>query len=157
MAVRNAAIPGYTPWNDGALQLATLINPQPWADQALCAQVAFDMHYPESGSPGAEAKAVCAMCPVRMECLQYAIDNGEKFGIWGGLNENERRHFKHTGTVRPRLEPKPRPVTERHAARLALYQTGATDPQIAEACGVSRGVIYQWRRHYGLPANEGAA
>ena len=39
----------------------------------------------------AEAKAVCARCPVRTECLAYAIDAGERYGIWGGLDPVERR------------------------------------------------------------------
>ena len=39
----------------------------------------------------ASAKKVCARCPVRQKCLQYAFDSGERYGIWGGLNEVERR------------------------------------------------------------------
>ena len=39
----------------------------------------------------AKAKAVCARCPVRAECLEYALDTGEAYGVWGGANEDERR------------------------------------------------------------------
>jgi WhiB family redox-sensing transcriptional regulator len=39
----------------------------------------------------AEARAICARCPVRDACLAYALDTGEAFGVWGGLNEDERR------------------------------------------------------------------
>jgi WhiB family redox-sensing transcriptional regulator len=39
----------------------------------------------------AEAKAICAGCPVRPDCLAYALDTRESYGIWGGLNEDERR------------------------------------------------------------------
>jgi hypothetical protein len=39
----------------------------------------------------AKAKAICARCPVRPDCLAYALDTGEAYGIWGGLNEDERR------------------------------------------------------------------
>ena len=41
----------------------------------------------------AEAKAVCARCSVRAECLDYAVAAGEKYGIWGGLNPQERRAY----------------------------------------------------------------
>jgi WhiB family transcriptional regulator, redox-sensing transcriptional regulator len=37
------------------------------------------------------AKSVCASCPVRVECLEYAIAVDERYGIWGGLNQEERR------------------------------------------------------------------
>ena len=38
-----------------------------------------------------QAKAICATCPVRIECLEYAVRTRESHGIWGGLNELERR------------------------------------------------------------------
>ena len=37
------------------------------------------------------AKSVCAACPVQMQCLEYAIEADERYGIWGGLNQDERR------------------------------------------------------------------
>jgi WhiB family transcriptional regulator, redox-sensing transcriptional regulator len=40
------------------------------------------------------AKAVCASCPVRIDCLEYAIHFDERYGIWGGLNQDERRHLR---------------------------------------------------------------
>jgi WhiB family redox-sensing transcriptional regulator len=42
----------------------------------------------------AEAKAICAGCPVRLECLAYALDSGEAYGVWGGLSEDERRAMR---------------------------------------------------------------
>jgi WhiB family redox-sensing transcriptional regulator len=39
----------------------------------------------------AKAKAICARCPVKAECLEYALDTREAFGVWGSLNEDERR------------------------------------------------------------------
>jgi WhiB family redox-sensing transcriptional regulator len=45
------------------------------------------------------AKAVCARCPVRMECLDYAVAAGERYGIWGGLNPQERRTYARTGST----------------------------------------------------------
>ena len=47
-----------------------------------------------SGASTREAKEVCRGCVVREECLEFALQNGEKFGIWGGLSERERRRIR---------------------------------------------------------------
>lgn len=62
-----------------------------WQDAALCAQSDPEAWFPEKGGSTREAKRVCRSCPVRAECLEYAFENGERFGIWGGLSERERR------------------------------------------------------------------
>lgn len=63
-------------------------------EQAICGQVDADLFFPERGTSAREAKAVCLACPVRPECLDWALDNGEMFGIWGGLTERERRRLR---------------------------------------------------------------
>nr|BFF06830.1 hypothetical protein GCM10023233_17990 [Brevibacterium otitidis] len=65
-----------------------------WQDQALCAQTDPEAFFPEKGGSTREAKKVCASCEVRFECLEYALQNDERFGIWGGLSERERRRLK---------------------------------------------------------------
>ena len=65
-----------------------------WQDQALCAQTDPEAFFPEKGGSTREAKRVCASCEVRAECLEYALSNDERFGIWGGLSERERRRVK---------------------------------------------------------------
>src|SRR3954462_15752413 len=55
-----------------------------WQDQANCLGVDPDLFFPERGASTREAKEVCRGCVVRLECLEYALQNGEKFGIWGG-------------------------------------------------------------------------
>lgn len=70
------------------------IDDQPWAEDALCAQTDPESFYPEKGGSTREAKAVCASCLVQAECLDYALDHDERFGIWGGLSERERRRIK---------------------------------------------------------------
>lgn len=65
-----------------------------WRDGALCAQVDADIFFPEKGGSTREAKWVCRMCDVRVECLAYALENDERFGIWGGKSERERRKLK---------------------------------------------------------------
>lgn len=65
-----------------------------WQDRALCAQTDPEAFFPEKGGSTREAKRVCASCEVRAECLDYALANDERFGIWGGLSERERRKMK---------------------------------------------------------------
>ena len=66
----------------------------PWQQEALCAYVDPDVFFPEKGGSSREAKRICAQCAVRDECLEYALANDERFGIWGGMSERERRRLK---------------------------------------------------------------
>ncbi len=66
----------------------------PWQERALCAQVDPEAFFPEKGGSTREAKQICTRCEVRAECLEYALDKDERFGIWGGLSERERRRLK---------------------------------------------------------------
>lgn len=65
-----------------------------WQDYANCLGVDPDLFFPERGASTREAKEVCRGCVVRADCLEYALDNGEKFGIWGGMSERERRRLR---------------------------------------------------------------
>src|ERR671917_274919 len=65
-----------------------------WQDQANCMGVDPDLFFPERGASTREAKEVCRGCVVREDCLEYALANGEKFGIWGGMSERERRRIR---------------------------------------------------------------
>lgn len=73
--------------------LSALFEFPPWVDRALCAQTDPEAFYPEKGGSTQQAKAVCARCPVSAECADYALANDERFGIWGGLSERERRRI----------------------------------------------------------------
>lgn len=70
-----------------------------WQWQANCMGVDPDLFFPERGASTREAKAVCRGCVVQAECLEYALVNGEKFGIWGGLSERERRRLRRERTL----------------------------------------------------------
>lgn len=72
------------------------LEPEPWTEDALCAQtgISDDMWFPDKGGSTRLAKAVCARCTVTAECLTYALERHERFGIWGGLSERERRHLE---------------------------------------------------------------
>jgi WhiB family transcriptional regulator, redox-sensing transcriptional regulator len=65
-----------------------------WQERALCAQTDPEAFFPEKGGSTREAKRVCLSCDVRGECLEYALLHDERFGIWGGLSERERRKLK---------------------------------------------------------------
>jgi WhiB family transcriptional regulator, redox-sensing transcriptional regulator len=65
-----------------------------WQERALCAQTDPEAFFPEKGGSTREAKRVCMACEVRVQCLDYALENDERFGIWGGLSERERRRVK---------------------------------------------------------------
>ena len=65
-----------------------------WKSKANCMGVDPDLFFPERGMSTREAKEVCKGCVVRDDCLEYALANGEKFGIWGGLSERERRRIR---------------------------------------------------------------
>jgi WhiB family redox-sensing transcriptional regulator len=62
-----------------------------WQERALCAQTDPEAFFPEKGGSTREAKRICSGCEVRAECLEYALENDERFGIWGGMSERERR------------------------------------------------------------------
>ena len=76
---------------EAARQVARLGQRPAWHDLARCAETDPEMFFPEKGESVRPAKRVCAGCEVRAECLQDALDRGERFGVWGGLSERERR------------------------------------------------------------------
>ncbi|WP_394249849.1 WhiB family transcriptional regulator [Arthrobacter pityocampae] len=65
-----------------------------WQADALCAQTDPEAFFPEKGGSTRDAKKVCGSCIVKSECLEYALENDERFGIWGGLSERERRRLR---------------------------------------------------------------
>jgi WhiB family redox-sensing transcriptional regulator len=73
-----------------------------WQQYGLCretdASVFFPpMHFerkPEREAREAQAKAICAECPVRLSCLQWALAVAEPYGVWGGHSEAERQQIR---------------------------------------------------------------
>jgi WhiB family redox-sensing transcriptional regulator len=72
---------------------ATIEDDQ-WQERALCAQTDPEAFFPEKGGSTREAKRICLGCEVKDACLDYALAHDERFGIWGGLSERERRRLK---------------------------------------------------------------
>jgi len=64
-----------------------------WRQRAACRGVDPDAFYPASEEEADVAKAICAQCPVREACLEYALANRERDGVWGGATERERRRI----------------------------------------------------------------
>jgi len=82
-----------------------------WQETSNCLGVDPDLFFPERGASTREAKEVCRGCIVREDCLEFALANGEKFGIWGGMSERERRRIRRQRAM------------ERQAAAVAITET----------------------------------
>ena len=68
--------------------------PMSWKDHGLCRGYDPSLFYPEDEEdPAYEAKTVCDACPVREPCLEHAITNRERVGVWGGMTARERRRL----------------------------------------------------------------
>ncbi|MFM8798718.1 MAG: WhiB family transcriptional regulator [Fluviibacter sp.] len=72
-----------------------------WKLEGICNQVDPELFFPSRDEDGymgeynpLVAKSICAGCPVRVQCLEYAIGNNEQFGIWGGLSYKERLELR---------------------------------------------------------------
>jgi len=70
------------------------IDPPPFVAEALCAQTDPEIFFPELGESTAAARRICWTCPVRRECLSYAIENNEQHGVWGGYASRARRDLR---------------------------------------------------------------
>lgn len=64
-----------------------------WRQHGACRGIDPDVFYPASDEEAEPAKAVCAVCPVREACLDYALAKRERDGVWGGATERERRRL----------------------------------------------------------------
>lgn len=80
--------------DDRVVSARDLLDRPAWLDDANCRGVDSSLFFPERGESSREAKAVCHACDVQAECLAYAVNNGEKHGIWGGISEKGRRAIR---------------------------------------------------------------
>ena len=131
-----------------AEELLGLVASPGWWFAGLCAQTDPELFFPEKGGSVREAKAVCAGCPVCAQCLEHALAHDERFGVWGGLSERERRRLKAAATYRgtasrpaarragvPAAGPGVGEVDEVVVARLMAGRpvTGASRVEVAQA------------------------
>ena len=119
-----------------------------WMTGGVCAQVDPELWFPEKGGSTREAKALCARCPVHPECLAYALAHDERFGIWGGASERDRRRMKRT-TTRPQGVPVRAP--DKRTGVIRQLATTLTDPEIAGRLGCSSRTVLRIRRASGIP------
>jgi WhiB family redox-sensing transcriptional regulator len=86
------------------IELLSGMEDRGWQSRANCMGVDPDLFFPERGASTREAKEVCRGCVVRDNCLEYALDSGEKFGIWGGMSERERRRLRRARAIERRAQ-----------------------------------------------------
>jgi WhiB family transcriptional regulator, redox-sensing transcriptional regulator len=101
-----------------------------WRDQAACRGADLGLFFPERGESAEPARQICARCPAREPCLDYAVSNRIVHGIWGGLSERERRALQ---TRRLRAMRR-----ERDRAIAAADAAGYTAEAIGRSFGLSR-------------------
>jgi len=119
-----------------------IIAPPEWMAAGLCAEIDPDLFYPESGAPNRDAKRICAGCDVRAECLAYALAHRERFGVWGGTTERERRRMRRAPVT---------PAPDRRTGVIRQLATTLTDPEIAVRLGCSARTVLRIRGAAGIP------
>jgi WhiB family redox-sensing transcriptional regulator len=92
----------HAPWS-----FSSAADPEPWKAEAVCAQTDPDAFFPEKGGTTRDAKRICYGCPVIDQCLDYALEHEERYGIWGGFSERERRRIKRGEPVKRSFTNKP--------------------------------------------------
>lgn len=98
-----------------------------WQDRAICSQTDPEAFFAEKGGTTKPAKLICQRCPVRQECLEYALEHDERWGVWGGLSERERRKMKRGETVTPTMRH------GGHQPSYACYQRGCKTRECYQA------------------------
>ena len=101
-----------------------------WRYRAACRSADLEVFFPGRGESAEPARQICARCPVRQSCLDYAISHGLVHGIWGGMAERDRRALRsrYLGAAR----------RERDAAIAAASDAGYTQAAIGRAFGLTR-------------------
>lgn len=74
--------------------ICQLPNTETWTERAICSQCDPELWFPNPGSTSRDAKRVCISCPVRAQCLEYALRTDQRFGVWGGMSERDRRRLR---------------------------------------------------------------
>ncbi len=142
-------------------QAGTSREGQPWMADAACGPGDDAAFYPtqgatDSGDPYADARAICAGCPVRAECLEFALTaekgqvSSSRFGVYGGMSPRERfREYRRRSAPATIPDPPPRRVTRSNPDRdrgLAMLAGGATPREVAARLDVVIDTVYRWRR-----------
>ncbi len=139
-----------------APDLLNILSPPAWMTDAACAQVDPELFYPEKGDTGRVAKQVCAACPVRAECLAFALARGERFGVWGGESARVRRALLAARGEQPARDGGARhlqrDVRQRVAQIRRLTEAGLCDRQVADRIGCTQRTVQRLRARFAIPA-----
>ena len=110
-----------------------------WRDRAACRGADLHVFFPGRGESAEPARQICARCPVREPCLDYAISHGIVHGVWGGLAERDRRALRtrHVSAAR----------RERDEAITTAAATGYTTAAIGRAFSLARTSISRVLAH----------
>jgi len=76
---------------------APVLDERPWAVYAACKDETSMTFFPQTKDEEAFALAICGICPVREDCLDHALETKERFGVWGGATEKERKKLSRIG------------------------------------------------------------
>lgn len=126
-----------------------------WMDDAACANTDPDQFFPEKGGSTRDAKKICGGCDVRQQCLEYALRRDERFGIWGGLSERERRPLRRAAAPAEvvRTEPRKQRWTWTDEADQVLREMREqlkSDAAIAGRLGISPPTVTKRRKALGF-------
>jgi len=100
-----------------------------WRYQAACRGTDLSVFFPGRGETAGPARQICAGCPVRQPCLDYALSHGITHGIWGGLTERDRRPLRVHHTLAARRQ--------RDQAIAAAAAAGSTRAAIGRTFGLA--------------------
>lgn len=117
--------------------------PNEWMDDAVCATTDPEVFFPENLGSAAEAKKICATCPVVQECLAYALENGFDDGVWGGTAGYERRKIR--GRRIPGIGRRAQRIQDMEQFLLA----GMSAEEIAESFKCSMDSMLRWCERVG--------
>ena len=106
-------------------------------ESGACKDMDPGIFYPEKGESTKNAKQICHVCPVKNQCLEYALANNERYGIWGGVSERRRREIQ-----KMRKQPPQASVPQRKAQRPGVRQRGRS---LKEACVHGHSRSEHWR------------
>lgn len=73
---------------------APIDDERPWVVFGACREVQGNTFFPMTREESQQALAICSTCPVQLECLEYALEARERYGIWGGKTEKQRRQLR---------------------------------------------------------------
>lgn len=126
-----------------------------WREYAACQGTDGELFYPSEERGNAhDAKRICSRCPVRLECLEYALERREKFGVWGGTVTKEREQIARCRAGRC-LHPEHDSSDDYSVMvqRIAvLAGQGMADYEIGKTVGRSGSRVYELRKTHGIPS-----